>query len=58
VKRLEDDLKAQKQRYENLLHDFEKYKRETSDRTRETFRERSNDDQIRMFETLITHLKE
>jgi predicted component of type VI protein secretion system len=57
-RRLEDELKGYKQRYDNLLHDFEKYKRETGDRTRETFRNRSNDDQMRMFETLIAHLKE
>jgi predicted component of type VI protein secretion system len=57
-RRLEEDLRVQKQRYDNLLNDFEKYKRDTSDRTRETFRERSNDDQMRLFETLIDHLKE
>ena len=34
VRRLEDDLRAQKQKYEMLLHEFERYKREVSERPR------------------------
>jgi hypothetical protein len=32
VKRLEDDLRGQKQKYEMLLHEFERYKREINDK--------------------------
>jgi len=41
------------------LGEFERYKREVSDRPREIIREKSNnDDQMRLFEALINHLRE
>jgi hypothetical protein len=61
VRRLEEDLRGQKQRYDSLMNEFEKVKRETNDdQTRETFRERNknNGEQMRMFEALIAHLRE
>lgn len=41
------------------MGEFERYKREVSDRPREIIREKSNnDDQMRLFEALINHLRE
>lgn len=40
------------------MNEFERYKREASDRPREIIREKSNDDQMRIFEALINHLRE
>jgi hypothetical protein len=60
LRRLEEDLRSQKQRYEILLGEFEKYKREVNDRPpREIIKEKNTgEDQMRIFEALIAHLRE
>ena len=58
MRRLEDDLRTQKHKYEMLLHEFEKYKREVSERPKEVIRDNLNEDQNKLFEALINHLRE
>ena len=61
VRRLEDELKSQKHKYEMLIAEFDKYKREVSDRPKEVVKvvdNRQNEEQLKLFETLINHLRE
>jgi GTPase involved in cell partitioning and DNA repair len=58
VRRLEDDLRNQKHNYEVLLNEFDKYRRNVGDRPREVIREKGNDDQMRMFEVVMEHIRE
>lgn len=58
---MEDELKSQKHKYEMLIAEFDKYKREVSDRPKEVVKvvdNRQNEEQLKLFETLINHLRE
>lgn len=61
VRRLEDELRAGRQRYEVLQMEFERYKTEVSSRPKEIVQikdDKGTAEQIRLFEALINHLKD
>lgn len=59
IRRLEEDLRSQKHKYEMLIVEFDKYKREVSNSSPKVVVDnRQNEEQLKLFETLINHLRE
>lgn len=57
-KKMEEELRSNKYKYEKLLEEFEKFRSEISFRPKEIIRENKNEDQLKIFELLINHLKD